>query len=57
MKETVVKKGVSIGSSATIICGETIGANSIVGAGAVVTKNVPPNLVVAGVPAQIIRIL
>jgi len=57
LKETVVKKGVSIGSSATIICGVTIGANSIVGAGAVVTKNVPPNLVVAGVPAQIIRIL
>ncbi len=53
--ETFVKKGASIGSSATIICGVTIGANSIVGAGAVVTKNVPPNSVVAGVPAKIIR--
>ena len=53
--ETIVKKGSSIGSSATIICGVTIGENSIVGAGAVVTKNVPPNSVVAGVPAKIIR--
>jgi acetyltransferase-like isoleucine patch superfamily enzyme len=53
--ETFVKKGASIGSSATIICGVTIGANSIVGAGAVVTKNVSPNSVVAGVPAKIIR--
>ena len=53
--ETIVKKGSSIGSSATIICGVTIGENSIVGAGAVVTKNVPSNSVVAGVPAKIIR--
>ena len=53
--KTFVKKGASIGSSATIICGVTIGANSIVGVGAVVTKNVPPNSVVAGVPAKIIR--
>ena len=53
--ETFVKKGASIGSSATIVCGVTIGVNSIVGAGAVVTKNVPPNSVVAGVPAKIIR--
>ena len=53
--ETFVKKGASIGSSATIICGVTIGENSIVGAGAVVTKNVPPNSVAAGVPAKIIR--
>ena len=55
LNETIVKKGSSIGSSATIICGVTIGENSIVGAGAVVTKNVPPNSVVAGVPAKIIR--
>jgi acetyltransferase-like isoleucine patch superfamily enzyme len=53
--ETFVKKGASIGSSATIICGVTIGTNSIVSAGAVVTKNVSPNSVVAGVPAKIIR--
>ena len=53
--ETVVKKGASIGSSATIICGVTIGENAIVGAGAVVTKDVPANVTVAGVPAKIIK--
>lgn len=53
--ETYVKKGASIGSSATIICGVTIGENAVVGAGAVVTKDVPPNTIVAGVPAKIIK--
>ncbi|MFZ4621822.1 MAG: acyltransferase [Bacteroidota bacterium] len=53
--ETFVKKGASIGSSATIICGVTIGENAIVGAGAVVTKDVPANVTVAGVPAKIIK--
>ena len=53
--EIFVKKCASIGSSATIIGGVTIGENSIVGAGALVTENVPPNSVVAGVPAKIIR--
>jgi UDP-2-acetamido-3-amino-2,3-dideoxy-glucuronate N-acetyltransferase len=53
--ETFVKKGASIGSSATILAGVTIGENAIVGAGAVVTKDVPPNTIVAGVPAKIIR--
>ncbi len=53
--ETFVNKGASIGSSATILCGVTIGENAIVGAGAVVTKDVPPNSVVAGVPARIVR--
>ena len=53
--ETFVKKGASIGSSATILCGVTIGENSIVGAGSVVTKSVPPNTIVAGVPAKIIK--
>lgn len=53
--ETFVKKGASIGSSSTIMCGVTIGENAIVGAGAVVTKNVPPNTVVAGIPAKVIR--
>lgn len=52
---TLVKKGASIGSSATILCGVTIGENAIVGAGSVVTKDVPDNAVVAGVPAKIIR--
>jgi len=53
--ETFVKKGASIGSSATIMCGVTIGENSIIGAGAVVTKDVPPNSIAAGVPAKIIK--
>ena len=53
--ETFVKKGASIGSSATIMCGVTIGENSMVGAGAVVTKDVPPNSVAAGVPAKVIK--
>ncbi len=53
--ETFIKKGASVGSSATILCGITVGENSIVGAGAVVTKDVPANTVVAGVPARIIK--
>jgi acetyltransferase-like isoleucine patch superfamily enzyme len=55
--ETIVKKGASIGSNATILCGITIGENALVGAGSVVTKNVPPNTVVAGVPASIRKTL
>jgi len=55
VEETFVKKGASIGSSATIMCGVTIGERAIVGAGAVVTEDVPPNAVVAGVPARILR--
>ncbi|MEJ2194755.1 MAG: acyltransferase [Ignavibacteriaceae bacterium] len=55
VEETFIKKGASIGSSATIMCGVIVGENAIVGAGAVVTKNVPPNTVVAGVPAKIVR--
>jgi acetyltransferase-like isoleucine patch superfamily enzyme len=51
--ETTVKKGASIGSNATILCGITIGENALIGAGSVVTKNVPPNTVVAGVPATV----
>ncbi len=50
---TLVKKGASIGSSATILCGITIGENAIIGAGSVVTKDVPPDSIVAGVPAKI----
>lgn len=55
VEETFVRKGASIGSSATIMCGVTIGENAIVGAGAVVTKNVLPNTIVGGVPAKFIR--
>ena len=52
---TVVKKGASIGSNATILCGVTIGEGAIVGAGSVVTKDVPPRTIVAGNPAKVIR--
>ena len=52
---TFVKKGASIGSSATILAGVTIGEKAIVGAGAVVTKDVPPYSVVAGNPARVLR--
>ena len=53
--ETYVKKGASIGSNATILCGITIGENALVGAGAVVTKDVAPNSIVAGSPAKFIK--
>ena len=52
---TLVKKGASIGSSATLLSGITIEENAIVGAGSVVTRDVPPNTIVAGNPAKIIR--
>ncbi|AIJ49099.1 N-acetyltransferase [Comamonas sp. Z1] len=52
-----LKRGCSIGANATILPGITIGENSMVGAGAVVTKDVPANTVVAGNPAKIIRYL
>lgn len=55
--ETRVKKGASIGSNATILCGITIGENALIGAGSVVTRDVPPNTVVAGVPAKILKSL
>jgi len=55
--ETFVKKGASIGSNATILCGVTIGENALVGAGAMVTNDVPANDVVAGNPAKIIKYL
>src|ERR1700732_2107052 len=52
---TVVKRGASIGTSCTILCGVTIGENAIVGAGSVVTRDVPPSTVVAGNPARTLR--
>jgi len=52
---TFVKKGASIGSSATILAGVTIGENAIIGAGAVVTKDIPPFTIVAGNPAKVLR--
>jgi len=53
--KTIVKKRASIGSNATILGGITIGENALVGAGSVVTKDVPPNTTVAGNPAKIIK--
>jgi len=52
---TLVKKRASIGSSATLLCGIIIGESAMVGAGSVVTKDVPPNTVVVGNPARIRR--
>ena len=54
VEPTLVKRGASIGSNATIICGVTIGADAVIGAGAVVTKDVPDFAIVAGVPARVI---
>ena len=54
MVETFVEKGASIGSNATILCGVTIGENALIGAGSVVTKDVPANSVVVGNPARVI---
>jgi acetyltransferase-like isoleucine patch superfamily enzyme len=53
--KTLVKKGASIGSNATLLCGITIGENAVIGAGSVVTKDVPPGTIVAGNPARILR--
>jgi acetyltransferase-like isoleucine patch superfamily enzyme len=55
VEPTVIRKGASIGSGATILCNITIGENAIVGAGSVVTKDVPPNSIVVGNPARVLR--
>jgi UDP-2-acetamido-3-amino-2,3-dideoxy-glucuronate N-acetyltransferase len=52
---TLVKRRASIGSNATILCGLTIGEGAIIGAGSMVTRDVPPNTIVAGNPARVIR--
>ena len=52
---TLIQKGASLGSNATILCGITVGEGAIVGAGSVVTRDVPPFTVVAGNPARILR--
>jgi acetyltransferase-like isoleucine patch superfamily enzyme len=50
--QTVIKRGASIGANSTILCGITIGENSLIGAGSVVTKDVPPNTLWYGNPAE-----
>ncbi len=52
---TFIRAGASIGSNATILCGVTVGEGAIVGAGSVVTKDVPPYTIVAGNPARVLR--
>jgi len=51
---TLIKRGASIGTNATILCGVTVGENAIVGAGAVVTSDVPGNVTMVGVPARVL---
>jgi UDP-2-acetamido-3-amino-2,3-dideoxy-glucuronate N-acetyltransferase len=53
-ERTLVREGASLGANCTIVCGHTIGRHALVGAGAVVTKDVPDYAIVAGVPAKII---
>ena len=55
VEKTLVKKGASIGSGATILANVTIGERAIVGAGSVVTRDVPPDVIVVGNPARILR--
>jgi acetyltransferase-like isoleucine patch superfamily enzyme len=55
VEPTFVKKGASIGSGVTILSKVTIGENAVVGAGSVVTKDVAPNMIVAGNPARVLR--
>jgi len=55
VERTVIKKGASVGSGATILAGVTVGENALVGAGSVVTKSVPPNTIVVGNPARVLR--
>ena len=52
---TLIKRGASIGSGATLLCGITVGEDALVGAGSVVTKNVPAGAVVAGNPARVVK--
>ena len=57
LEKTRICKGASIGAGSTLLCGITIGENAMIGAGSVVTKDVPTNAIVAGNPAKIIKII
>ncbi len=54
---TLIRRGASIGTSTTILCGVTVGENAIIGAGSVVTHDIPPNSVAMGAPARVRRSL
>ena len=54
-KKTLVKYGATIGANVTVVCGHTIGKWAMIAAGAVVTKDIPSNVIVGGVPAKIIK--
>jgi len=54
---TLIKRGASIGSNVTVLCGITIGERALIGAGSVLTKDVPPDAVVVGNPARVIKFL
>jgi len=55
VEKTRIRKGASVGSGSTILCNVSVGENAIVGAGSVVTKDVPANAIVAGNPAKVLR--
>ncbi len=55
VERTIIKRGASIGSGSTILSKITVGENAVVGAGSIVTKDVPPNTIVAGNPARVLR--
>jgi len=57
LEKTIIKRGASIGSSVTILCGITVGEGAIIGAGSVIVKDVAPHCVVAGNPAKEIRLI
>jgi acetyltransferase-like isoleucine patch superfamily enzyme len=57
VEKTRICKGASVGSGSTILCNVTVGENAIVGAGSVVTKDVPANAIVAGNPAKVLRFI
>jgi acetyltransferase-like isoleucine patch superfamily enzyme len=57
VERTIIKKGASLGSGATILANVTVGENAIVGAGSIVTKDVPANAIVAGNPAKFLRFI
>jgi len=55
LANTLISRGASIGANSTIVCGVKIGENALIGAGSVVTKDVPPGMIAAGNPAKILR--